>query len=438
MEGIVNFDGVGELQLKNVEFIDSAKQFCLTAGDGHPCQFFVNYPYPKTAFTADHAIVLLLYNPNHAESDVKSIKIGQTKDTVGWLCTLDALISNNHAFVDNKHFRDAAFAGVHRILQHTTGFRKQSLQDGAVLDLSDLMSDDASVLILFKPAVDTFVSENCNELLPSLHQIGFVPFRPDIIDIWKPGAAAQERFRCVGAKVKLMPLSSSFGFGDFITQVLGELVPTATTELLHFFFYYQIIEGLLENVFAIHQAEILTEIMQHKENAVRIHPLIEKLIECSSEKKKITLLFSQYTGLEAELEVLRIACNDLILDFGGVEQQSSSKALYEVRNLIFHNLRKSSRTAMPKLRPVIDELQIAIPELLLQFQSKTVASSTISLSSSSRPSAPATPTSSPSQMTPAASDPAGAAKTGLTTTLPKQVRHPELRKLLYQFIDFIT
>lgn len=65
------------------------------------------------------------------------------------------------------------------------------------------------------------------------------------------------------------------------------------------------------------------------------------------------------------------ASNELLKECGTEEKETVAEALYEVRNIIFHDLRRIPESAMMRLKVVVEQMEYVVPELLIKFRIPT-------------------------------------------------------------------
>jgi hypothetical protein len=368
MEAELNFEGYGAQPIVGIQFDADRHEFILNAGWSGELSCRVSYPFEALGPGAEEAFVELLFHPSHAESDVRPVKLsGKDGKTVGWLCTVGALVSTDHAYAESQHFRRAAYAAVHALLVAAKYGRSRSVANGAVANLSDFLDSGLSVLVLHRPTLGEGVEDTCSRILPSLHRCGFLPTVEESPS--QPlGRPAIERFSEMGGNFVLRPMSTEVGFTPFTTQVFRQLLPTANTSLLRFFLYYQLIEAMMAVVFAHRQGETIEKMQSVRNDPVKVHPLIEKLKDDSSEKKRIRLLFNEYTASSAVTNELQEWCNEFLRRCELEEVVLPADALYQVRNVVFHGMRSIPERAFQAFDAIVAELACVVPELLMAFQ----------------------------------------------------------------------
>lgn len=364
MDEKIDFHGHGLQALGSVDFSSDALAFIVTAGDDNEFSFTVSYPFNSHGPGAEEAHVRILYHAEHAESNVKPILFDEK--TVGWLCTVGALDSTDHDYYEDKYFRRAAYAATHALLLRGGYKQEVPVINNQDFRISDLFEEEYSLVILHRPSVGDRLGPGFRMALPCLHQYGFLPADGGLRDT-SFRSAPVELFRMVGKNLKLEIPSVDLGFDDFIEQVFSRLLPSADTPLLGFFLYYQLIEMMMAKVFAHRQSCTIEEMQSVKGDPFRIRPLFDRLKEDMAEKKRIKLLFGDYTGVSGGAVELAQFCNGFlrICDVG--EECSPEAALYQVRNVIFHGMRAVPAAAFNSLNDIVGQLAIIVPELLIAF-----------------------------------------------------------------------
>lgn len=368
MASQICFDSVGPQPLSRVSFTPEDRAFSLYAGING--EYVCRIAYGHQCFINDRledGLVELFTHPAHAECDVRPVRLDSEDQTVGWLCTIGALTSDQHEYAEFPHFRRAAFMATHLLINSGRYTKAPQVGHGAKMSMSDFFDEELSVLILHKPSIEPNVGSACAEILPSLHQHGFVPLGTQLSPPIEVGKVATDLFVSSGNKIRLSPISRDVKFEDFTNQVFRQLLPSAPTPLLRFFIYYQLIETLLARIFNDRQSETIMMMVPIRDNPAKVHPLIKKLQEDATERKRMVLLFNEYSGTNARMGDLLSVCNDFLMEKGAEKKGAVAEALYEVRNSIFHDLRGIPDKAMPLLKAVVEQMGYAVPELLVSF-----------------------------------------------------------------------
>ena len=374
MTRVIDFNGVGTIPVQCISYEPDNNRFVVVARPldristpSETYRVYVRFPAPQKVDAPEDGCNIALFNPNHSESDVRMIRLSPLGSrTVGWLCTVTALASNNHKYSSDPHFRRAAFMNARHLLHSQIVWKRTSIQNDSTVELVDIVDDNASILTVFRPFVSSYAGTECTELLPSLHRIGFVPFTPQSAAAWKPGTAALNEFNNGHEHLTLDPFPASEKYSEFIAEVFKDLLPPIPSSILRFFIYYQIIEALLDGVLLETRSKALRSMIAEWETSERIKSVIEKVQEASKGSSRMERLFSEYSDSDNK-EDLRLACNSLLIACGIDEKPSAPEALYKVRNTLFHEMRSMTGRRLLRLDNVNNELQVVVPDLLLNF-----------------------------------------------------------------------
>jgi hypothetical protein len=368
----IQLEGQGSQTLKRISF--DKEKYIFTVHIGNPDKdeyvFNIDYGYEGFDDPVENGFVELLTHPQHAESDVRCLEIknGENIQSVGWLCTIGALISDQHDFFDNRHFRKASFMAVQILLNDCRFTKSPTINYESEFKLSDFFDEELSVIVLYKPYVAEIISSDLSEILPCLHQNAFIPYDNKYQHTIEVDNTAVLKFTETSRKLRLIPISSDAQHSEFITQVFRNLLLSAQTPLLRFFIYYQLIESLSSIIFSERQSKNIEDMQPVKNSPFDLYPLIEKLKEDAKEAKRISLLFNEFSGIEFRHNELKNECNKFLSKCGVGEKGSVALAVYEVRNLIFHDLRRIPKAAEPSLKITVELLGSAVTELLINFR----------------------------------------------------------------------
>lgn len=152
----------------------------------------------------------------------------------------------------------------------------------------------------------------------------------------------------------------------FISDTFTRHIPSSDHPLMQFFFYYQLIELMLEEISAQRIAESYDRLMNSRGSTsfTQVRDEAQRLQTAMKEASNVNQLFS-ITGLGvnemAKLKALLIAALDPTNTLQG---NSLADYIYQLRNQLFHNYRESESTAEQHLDNINSELRQIIPDLL--------------------------------------------------------------------------
>jgi len=364
---------IGRIDAIRVDFDNVEKLFVVHSAAAGQNQVKVSYGFDGFSDPLNDLIVELFWHPGHVESQVLPIQVNDVGDqTVGWIATVEAITSRNHTHFSSSYFRRAIHAATNWLLNRGIQTKTPEISAEADLTISDFFDPELSVLVLSKPLLNGLVGERCIELGPALLKLGFIPYTGFHTKQLNLGAIANQQLQLAGNRLRLQCTSKDVKAYAFVDQVFRNLMPYASTSVLKFYFYYQIIEALLASVFSHKQSGVISRMVTVKDDPIQVRPLMDQLREFN-EKKRIVSLFHEFTNVESSCIDLKAACEAFILAHGSATIATSTRpnaaeALYDVRNILFHDLQHAAVGALPFVDPVVDQLAVVIPEMLINFK----------------------------------------------------------------------
>lgn len=236
------------------------------------------------------------------------LKHEHARKRIGWLIPALSLLSVEHDYADNPHFRRYAYELFKSTLNNTY--------------------PESTYFFVLSDNNFEFFSEKYSSDNLSLAFVGNGVYSKFDHDTIYHNNQAKE----IGGTTTIspsFPFKRSKGFIKKLTHVLSQ---TETNHYARFMFFYQIIELLMELVF-------YDKIYSYKREKLRLGIIRDKISELSSEKKLITLLYEKIGACKVDPELLRQAKNIFndSKDASYYENTVNSDVLYDLRNTIVHN-----------------------------------------------------------------------------------------------------
>lgn len=331
----------------------------------------VPYGYSWTPIPSEEGCLIPLWSSTLSESHVIRLTVSSDDGdkTVGWLCTVSALTSSQHDFFNNLHFRHAAGHAVQILLEKLD---VQLAVGRAEFRSMEAFPEKACVLISLKSRLPQELRVNPAQLLPQLHQYGFAPHKYGSSRTYTAGKHAIANLSPDGRKITSLKLKRGFSnieFAGFIENLFANPLADKQDSPYRFFLYYQIIELLMEEVQSHRQASIVQSLNDANGDTTVLYELLQKLNEQTSEKSRIVALFHEYTKVSSEiLEGLKTECIAFLktMDRNG-DIENCGRAVYKVRNMLIHNMRRVPVQGMESLNLINEYLEVTVPALLLSF-----------------------------------------------------------------------
>lgn len=311
----------------------------------------------------------LLIKRNVHENDIVTIHDASRKNVrIGWCIPITALESSEHDFAENDHFLRYAFVAMAELFKKDLDdyFSHGVDPERTFSQFSDFLHPFTCLLVVSKETLsgDDFVLDR---YMPSLIAYGYAKLedRHPAEMVWAVNSGENRR-----GVLKLMPISSDLGDPRLIVSLLHHAVAYERRPLFGFFYAYQVIELLMDNVFMAEQTAILAEYKASVVDISSAKDVIEKLQRISSEKKRLDLLIQDYSDCAVHLDDLRASCLDFLSGVGKSGDQDFRSFFYGTRNFIVHQMRDIQPDIEPLLKSVISDFIAFIPRLLYSYKKR--------------------------------------------------------------------
>ncbi|WP_421955929.1 hypothetical protein [Polaromonas sp.] len=357
-----------------VQFNSETNGFELIDTTNDTVQQEVVYGYPWTPIPSTDALHLPLWSSALTEAHVIRLTIPSTEGekTVGWLCTVSALTSKTHDYWESPYFRAAAGHAVQVLLEDDAIQQALCKTNNPSLET---FPAGACVFISMRSLLPAEISSQPTRLYPLLHMHGFLPYVFGRNSMHSAGAIACGNLlankKIATLKLRLTSNAVPASFLSFVDKLLSQPLSVTQESPYRFFLYYQIIELLMEEVQRQKTLQFALKLQDSGEDATKLYELMQEIKDHTSELGRITALIHSFTNVDAvQLKGLTSECLNFLakMDRTGTTN-SCSTALYAVRNMLIHNMRRISPDALA-LMPLINEyLEVVVPSMLLSFNS---------------------------------------------------------------------
>jgi len=348
------------------------------------------------------------------------------KKTVGYIFSIQEIISGSHEDVKDKYFIRYASKAFYKLLRQDDGIPFVISENGTDFKLTDFYPDDSFILILWEKELKNF---NINHYLPFLYKYGYryvtdigklsdtiqkehlkkeietlnikafeikkLEKRKRKIKKLKKTKAISKEIESLEDKIKeiqseiekledkikikeiktldkriiLKPISEDLGNEDYITQLFINLLPYQEHPLVIFHLLYQVIELLMSKI-AMRELKKIIEKARHPEyrSLSDMKEDLEKLQKIQQEKGNIKKLFSSVQFFDKQDQKLKSEC-EIFLKMQepekqepGPEKQEPAEFLYKTRNLIVHEYRNLKERAL-----IEEKINIRFEKMLIDL-----------------------------------------------------------------------
>ena len=294
---------------------------------------------------------------------------------LGWIFPIQALLSNEHQYADNKHFLKYAYVAFLKLLKNQeeyTTFNPLFSKITNNYKLTDFYGEDIIILVLCNSPLQKIDNFQVDNYITSLYSYGYYFCQP--IENLKEIDTRSDSENPTGKKLIIQKNSPCLQKEDYLYRLFKDLLKNEEHHLVRFYLLYQVIELIIQIVF---ERKILEEIKNFNNNPDKnIRKLKEKIDNISTEKKRVSILIND--DVKINNPNLLISCNELIKLFNdddSNEKDDISKkedlggALYDVRCLIVHQFRKlPDKILEEKLREINKEFENIVIKIILDYK----------------------------------------------------------------------
>lgn len=294
---------------------------------------------------------------------------------LGWIFPIQALLSNEHQYADNKHFLKYAYVAFLKLLKNQeeyTTFNPLFSKITNNYKLTDFYGEDIIILILCNSPLQKIDNFQVDNYITSLYSYGYYFCQP--IENLKEIDTRSDSENPTGKNLILQKNSSCLQKEDYVYRLFKDLLKNEEHHLVRFYLLYQVIELIIQIVF---ERKILEEIKNFNNNPDKnIRKLKEKIDNISTEKKRVSILIND--DVKINNPNLLISCNELIKLFNDDDsnekddiskKQDLGGALYDVRCLIVHQFRKLPDKILEEKLPEINkEFENIVIKIILDYK----------------------------------------------------------------------
>lgn len=299
---------------------------------------------------------------------------------IGWCIPINALDSRDHDFSENSHFLRYAYKGIECLLASDVSsvfLNPEKSSTGYPMKFSDIFHPYTCLLVISRETLSSPDYFELDRYMPSLISYGYLKLtdrNPDEM-AWTVPSGDKKL-----SSIALGRVSAELRDADIIVSLMQTAIGFEVRSIFRFFYAYQVIEMLMEEVFMAEQSSILSEYRDSVEDLSGAKEVIEKLQRITSEKKRLGLLIDEYSDCSRDLDDLRLSCKAFLGSVGRPAGDDFKTYFYGTRNYIFHQLRDLDYDKEELLSGVIMDFMNFLPNLLGSYRGKSFTTAGLGLS----------------------------------------------------------
>jgi hypothetical protein len=330
---------------------------------------FVSSPFTGTTISNLAILGCFYTNSKHNESEILTLRVDKSSP-LGYLMRASTAFSKEAGYEDQKWFQTAAVLTGYWALQHVDISQISTTEDH--LNVDELFKDFVSIMILDQENALKYGIEHPSQIDAHLFTLGFMRAGRTLEKPWTPGKHSASRLKTLGNNLNLLALPHKNIHQPFLNKFFTNFILESTFPLARFFYFYQVIELLMDEMADSSFDASLSRLAEHKENrnSALFRKEAQQLQSTFKEGSRLKALFALPTNLPQEFPLLNDACTKTLKSIGYNLGNNTADLLYDVRNQIFHNYRFSGEAFEQSLPEINELLEVVIPDLLIEVLSK--------------------------------------------------------------------
>ena len=346
--------------LTNWQYDEENKLFKISNGDEEVQYEYISKLNLDNGYDISNFKIEILHNKrkDYAENDIYQVYVLGKR--VGWIFPIQALLSSDHDQATNRFFLKYAYVATCLLINQIES--DQILELPGAFELEDYYDYMDSVLVLDL--------ENCEKI--ELFQI-----ENYVVDLFRKGYSFSGIGNISSAiekpdkRLNLKAQSNELKDIPIIVQLFKNQIPKEqilegekyenSRSFSTFYVYYQVIEILITVIFEHRFKQFVKEI---EEDTEKLFDKRDELDGMVSEKRRVILLFENYTSIDTENKrMLNEQCIRLLELFGKKCAKGAAENLYAVRCLLVHKLYILTREG----KDILNELNTYFLDVLMDM-----------------------------------------------------------------------
>ncbi|WP_421945517.1 hypothetical protein [Pedobacter sp.] len=309
--------------------INYTVSFPLHVYEGYLPQNFTCVGFSSSIFNKENNI----FQVNLKQHIVKAARIG-------WIFTIQALISKEHNEADNQHFLRYAFVTFEKLLRGElfpeTLILMDDIGSGGALALESIYPSDLIVLSISNNTITGIPKFNIDNYLQSFYAYGYY-FCPSLADF--DSSVENPVKPPIVTSISIQKISDNLEDNDFAKTLFKTYLKKQNHPLVQFYLLFQIIELLIDKVYDF---EIIKIFNEAQARSLPPHDIKKKIEATANMDYRITRLFEDYLrkGLSSTADLI-VAIKPFMNHFSQEINDTTpiGAAIYACRNKIVHEFR---------------------------------------------------------------------------------------------------
>ena len=351
-----------------LKFKDSEEEICTMQYNAEDHVLFLQNKENKTICTCaskldldstydpSHYEYLFLHNEREEYSENSIFQVCVSRQRIGWIFPLQALLSTEHDYAENPFFLRYAYVAFYLLLNNIQS--KNEKEISSEIFLEDFYDDSLTVLVLDHDNIAKLDEPfHIKDYTVSLYQQGYS---------WSGKGNLDSQIEKPDKKIHLKPLAKELQGTTYIDTLFEKEIPKTQEAFARFHTYYQIIEILISVVF---EDKFKKFVNQLNTNTASLFDQRDELGNMVLEKQRVKWLFSEYVSLpQQDKNILNECCRKLLQENQKKTGAEMAENLYSVRCLLVHSMYMLNEDSHALLDEVNKAFLDVIMDMLLTFR----------------------------------------------------------------------
>ena len=267
----------------------------------------------------------ILYNEREDYSENDIFQVYVEKQRIGWIFPIQALLSNQHDYVENRYFLRYAYVACWLLLNDIKS--KDEKETSSEIFLEDFYDDSATILVLDLDNISNLKEFALEYYSVSLYQQGYA---------WAGKGNLDSQIEKPDKKIHLKPIAKELLKTKYIYNMFEREIPKEQEAFARFHTYYQIIEILIAIVFEDKFKKFVGQLSISTDSLFDQRDILGTMV---LEKQRVKWLFAEYVRISQDEKSILDECCKIILEENGKKVGiEMAENLYSVRCLLVHNM----------------------------------------------------------------------------------------------------
>lgn len=314
------------------------------------------YYFPVLKLDADYDVsnfsYELFYNESICENDI--YQVYADKNRIGWIFPIQALLSSDHDYAEDKYFLKYAYVATWLLLSDIN--QVDQLDSPSEFVLEDYVDDKRCIFVLDHENISKIENFQLSDYTVEFFKYGY-EYKGK--GNFNPSSIRGTR------RLNLHPLAKEIRGNNSINDLFTDQFLLASNSVVRFYICYQIIELLISKVFEDKFQLIVKKLSKNPEE---LFDLREDLSKITAEKERVKCLFEEYTVCEtSDKSEIEIACKKFLELNGKRCAESYYYDLYSVRCMLVHKLYAVNKESQKYLEDINNFLLNMVIDMLISF-----------------------------------------------------------------------